>query len=83
MLEHRVEEMSDEVERTRMLHMERVWTCVSGVSKDKNAPRRFAGEHNSQILTETQQEFKIDLPTDHEITDVTENTFFLFSLFFF
>ena len=48
-------------------------TCVSGASKDKNAPQRFADEDNSQILTETQQEFKMDLPTDHEITDVTEN----------
>ena len=74
MLEHRVEELSGEVERTRMLHLERVVTCVSGASKDKNAPQRFAGEYNSQILTETQQEFKLDLPTDHEITDVTENT---------
>ena len=73
MLEHRVEELSGEVERTRMLHLERVVTCVSGASKDKNAPQRFAGEDNSQILTETQQEFKMDLPTDHEITDVTEN----------
>ena len=74
MLEHRVEELSGEVERTRMLHLERVVTCVSGASKDKNAPQRFAGEYNSQILTETQQEFKMDLPTDHAITDVTENT---------
>ena len=65
---------SGEVERTRMLHLERVVTCVSRASKDKNAPQRFAGEDNSQILTETQQEFKMDLPTDHEITDVTENT---------
>ena len=73
MLEHRVEELSGEVERTRMLHLERVVTCVSGASKDKNAPQRFAGEDNSPILTETQQEFKIDLPTDHEIADVTEN----------
>ena len=73
MLEHRVEELSGEVERTCMLHLERVVTCVSGASKDKNAPQRFAGEDNSQILTETQQEFKMDLPTDHEMTDVTEN----------
>ena len=73
MLEHRVEVLSDEVERTRMLQLERVLTCVSEASKDKNAPQRFAGEDNSQILTETQQEFKMDLPTDHEITDVTEN----------
>ena len=72
MLEHRVEELSGEVERTRMLHLTRVVTCV-GASKDKNAPQRFAGEDNSQILTETQQEFKMVLPTDHEITDVTEN----------
>ena len=43
--------------------------CVSGASKDKNAPQRFADEDNSQILTEMQQEFKMDLPTDHEITD--------------
>ena len=74
MLEYRVEELSGEVERTRMLHLERMVTCVSEASKDKNAPQRFAGEDNSQILTETQQEFKMDLPTDHEITDVTENT---------
>ena len=73
MLEHRVEDLSGEVERTRVLHLERVVTCVSGDSKDKNAPQRFAGEDNSQILTETQQEFKMDLPTYHEITDVTEN----------
>ena len=73
MLEHRVEELSGEVERTRMLHLERVVTCVSGASKDKNAPQRFAGEDNSKIFTETQQEFKMDLPAHHEITDVTEN----------
>ena len=73
MLEHRVEELSGEVKRTRMLHLERVVTCVSGASKDKNAPQRFVGEDNSQILTRTQREFKMDLPTDHEITDVTEN----------
>ena len=73
MLEHRVEELGGEVERTRMLQLERVLTCVSEASKDKNAPQRFAGEDNSQILTETQQEFKTDLPTDHENTDVTEN----------
>ena len=73
MLEHRVEELSGEVERTRMLHLERVVTCVSGASKDKNAPQRFAGEDHIQILTETQQEFKMDLPAHHEITDVTEN----------
>ena len=73
MLEHRVEKLSGEVERTRMLHLKRVVTCVSGASKDKNALQRFAGEDNSQILTETQQEFKMDLPTNHEITDVTEN----------
>ena len=73
MLEHRVEELSGEVERTRMLHLKRVLTCVSEASKDKTAPQRFVGEDNSQILTETQQEFKMDLPTDHEITDVTGN----------
>ena len=56
-----------------MLQLERVLTYVSGASKDKNAPQRFAGEDNSQILTETQQEFKMDLPTNHEITDATEN----------
>ena len=56
-----------------MLHLERVVTCVSRASKDKNAPQRFAGEDNSQILTKTQQEFKMNLQTDHEITDVTEN----------
>ena len=48
-------------------------TCVSEASKDKNAPQRLAGEDDSQILTETQQEFKLVLPTNHEITDVTEN----------
>ena len=73
MLELHVEELSGEVERTRMLHLKRAVTCVSGASKDKNAPQRFAGEDNSQILTETQQEFKMDLPTDHEITDAAEN----------
>ena len=73
MLERRVKELSGEVERTRMLHLERVVTCVSGASKDKNAPQRFAGKDNSQILTETQQQFKMYLPTNHEITDVTEN----------
>ena len=72
MLERRVKELSGEVERTLMLHLVRVVTCVSGTSKD-NAPQRFAGEDHSQILTETQQVFKMDLPTDHEITDVTEN----------
>ena len=72
MLEHRVEELSGEVERTRMLHLERVLTYVSEASKDKNAPQRFAVEDNSQILTETQQELKMDLPTDNEITDVTK-----------
>ena len=56
-----------------MLHLERVVTCVSGASKGKNASQRFAGEDNNKILTKTQQEFKMDLPTDHEITDVTEN----------
>ena len=44
MLEHRVEELSREVERTRMLHLERVVTCVSKASKNKNAPQRFAGD---------------------------------------
>ena len=73
MLERRVEELNDEVEKTRMFHLERVVTCVSGGSKDKNPPQRFAGENNSQILTETWQEFKMDLLTDNEITDVTEN----------
>ena len=73
MLEHSVEELSGEVERTQMLQLERVLTCVSDASKDKNAPQRLAGEDDSQILTETQQEFKMDLPTNHEITDVTEN----------
>ena len=72
MLEHRVEELSDEVKRTRMLHLERVVTCVSRAS-DWNAPQRFAGENNSQIMTKTKQEFKMDLPTDHEVTNVTEN----------
>ena len=73
MLEHRVEELSGEVKRTRMLHLERVVTCVSRASKDWNAPQRFAGEDNSQILTRTQREFKMDLPTDHEITGVTDS----------
>ena len=69
-LEHSVEELSGEVERTQMLQLERVLTCVSDASKDKNAPQRLAGEDDSQILTETQQEFKL---VDLEITDVTEN----------
>ena len=56
-----------------MLQLERVLPCVSEASKDKNAPQRLAGEDDSQILTETQQEFKMDLPTHHEITNVTEN----------
>ena len=73
MLESLMKELSGEVERSRKLHLERVVTCVSGTSKDKNASQRFVGEDNSQILTETQQEFKTDLPTDHEITDATEN----------
>ena len=41
MLEHRVEELSGEVKRTRMLHLERVVTCVSRASRDKNTPQRF------------------------------------------
>ena len=73
MLELRMEKLSDEVERTHILQSECGLTCVSEASKDKNAPQRFAGEDNSQNLTETQQEFKMDFPTDHEITDVTEN----------
>ena len=72
MLERRVKELSGEVERTLMLHLVRVVTCVSGTSKD-NAPQRFAREDHSQILTETLQVYKMDLPTDQEITDVTEN----------
>ena len=55
-----------------MLQLERVLTCVSEASEDKNVPQRFAGEDNSQTLTETQQEFKMDLPTNHEITGVTD-----------
>ena len=58
MLEHRVKELSGEVKRTQMLQLERVLTCVSEASKD------------SQMLTETQHEFK---SVNHEITDVTEN----------
>ena len=69
MMEHSV----GEVKWTQMLQLERVLTCVSEASKDKNAPQRLAGEDDSQILTETQQEFKLVLPTNHEITDVTEN----------
>ena len=65
-----MEELSGEVERTHMLQLERVLPCVSEASKDKNAPQRFAGEDNIQILTETQQEFKMDLPTNLEITDI-------------
>ena len=72
-LVHSVEELSGEVQRTHMFQLERVLTCVSEASKDKNVPQRVAGEDDSQILTETQQEFKMDLPTNHEITDVTEN----------
>ena len=37
-------------------------------------PQRLAVEDDSQILTDTQQEFKMDVPTDREITDVTENS---------
>ena len=72
MLDRRVKELSGGVERTHMFHSERVLTCVSEASKDKDAPQRLAGEDNRQILTETQQEFKMDLPTNHEIADVTE-----------
>ena len=73
MLEHSVKELSGEVERTHMLQLERVLTCVSQASKDKDAPQRLADQDDSQILTETQQEFKLVLLTNHEITDVTEN----------
>ena len=69
-----MKELSGEGERTHMLQLEGVLTCVSEASKDKDAPQRLVGEDNSQILTETQQEFKMDLPTHHEITDVTENS---------
>ena len=55
MLEHRVEELSDEVERTRMLHLERVVICVSGASKDKNAPQRFVGEDAGNMLKSLQE----------------------------
>ena len=68
-----MKELGGEVERTRMLQLERVLTCVSEASKDKDAPQRLVGEDDSQILTETQQEFKLVLLTNHEITDVTEN----------
>ena len=73
MLERRVKELSVEIERTHMRQLERVLTCVSEASRDKDAPQRLAGEDNSQILTETQEESKMNLPTDHEITDATEN----------
>ena len=73
MLEHRVKELSGEVERTQMLQLERVLTCVSEASKDKDAPQWLAGEDDSEILTETQQKFKMYSPTNHEITHVTEN----------
>ena len=63
MLERRVKELSGEVERTRMLPLERVVTCVSEASKDKNAPQKFAGENNSQMLTETQQKFTMKSQT--------------------
>ena len=46
---------------------------MSEASKDKDAVKRLAGEDNSQHLTEKQQEFEMDWPTDHGITDVTEN----------
>ena len=68
-----MKELSGEVERTHMLQLERVLTCVSEASKDKDAPQRLVGEDDSQILTETKQDFKLVLPTNHEITDVTEN----------
>ena len=42
------------------------------VANDKDAPQRFAGEDNSQHLTKTQEEFEMDLPTHHEVTDVTD-----------
>ena len=73
MLELRMEKLSDEVERTHILQSECGLICVSEASKDKNTPQRFTDEDNSQILTEKQQEFKMDMPTDHEITDETEN----------
>ena len=60
MLEHSVKE------RTQMLQLEGVLPCVSEASKDQNAPQRLAGEDDSQILTETQQEFKL---VNHEITE--------------
>ena len=59
MLEHSVKVLSEEVERTQMLQLERVLTCVSEASKGENAPQRLAGEDDSQILTETQQKFKL------------------------
>ena len=72
-LERRVKKLTGEVERTHMLQLERVSTCVSEASKDKDALMTVAGEDISQHLTEKQQEFKMDLPTDHEIADVTVN----------
>ena len=72
-LERRVKKLTGEVERTHMLQLERVSTCVSDASKDKDALMTVAGEDISQHLTEKQQEFKMDLPTDHEIADVTVN----------
>ena len=44
MLDRRVKELSGGVERTHMFHSERVLTCVSEASKDKDAPQRLAGE---------------------------------------
>ena len=49
MLEHRVKELNGEVERTHMLQLERVLTCVSEASKDKNAPQRLAGEDEPDL----------------------------------
>ena len=60
MSEHRVKELSGEVERTHMFQLERVLTCVSEASKDKDASQRLAGEDDSQILTKTQHEFKME-----------------------
>ena len=64
-LECLVKMLRGEVERTHK---------SSEASTDKITLVRLAGEDDSQHLTEKQREFKKDLPTDHDITDVTENT---------
>ena len=46
-LEHRVKELSGEVERTHVFQLERLLTCVSEASKDKDALKRLAGDDTS------------------------------------